>query len=183
MWYGHHFAAICEYFHTVHVTEASDGIIRVAFLEIYDMGIILKVFLSTFTWHLWQRHLIAWSTVAFFGNIWYGYHLKVFFEYCQMVMMSSCPIAFFVGIFNNILGVGNLWDVKSHFNHNVALFDIMCPISSCSAEFSAFYEHFCRFLKFLTLMFQKVFPNYLRFAYVWHYDSTMTMTTWIFSIL
>ena len=37
-----------------------------------------------------------------------GVHLKVFFEYCQMVMMSSCPIAFLVGIFNNILGVGNL---------------------------------------------------------------------------
>ena len=44
-----------------------------------------------------------------------GVHLKVFFEYCQMVMMSSCPIAFLVGIFNNILGVGNLWDVKISF--------------------------------------------------------------------
>ena len=30
------------------------------------------------------------------------------FEYCQMVMMSSFPIAFLVGIFNNILGVRNL---------------------------------------------------------------------------
>ena len=68
------------------------------FLEIYDMGIILKVFLSTFTWRLWQRHLMAWSAVAFFGNIWYGYHFKVFFEYW---MMSSCPIAFLVGIFDN----------------------------------------------------------------------------------
>ena len=54
------------------------------------------------------------------------------------------------------------------FNYSVTLFGIMCPISPCSPEVSAFYEHF---LKFLTLTFQKVFPNYLGFAYVWHHDS------------
>ena len=103
--------------------------------------------------------------------------LKVFFEYCQMVMMSSCPIAFLVQIFNNILGVVKLVRCENLILTHVALFGIMYPTSPCSAEFSAFYEHFCRFLKFLTLAFQKVFPNYLRFAYVWYHDSTMTMTT------
>ena len=65
---------------------------------------------------------------------------------------------------------------KSHFDHSVAMFGIMCPIPPCSAEFSAFYEHFCRFLKFLTLVFQKVFPNYLRFAYVWHHG--LCLASW-----
>ena len=63
------------------------------------------------------------------------------------------------------------------FNCSFTLFGIMCPISPCSTEFSAFYEHFCRFLKFLTLMFQKVFCNYLMFACVWHHDSCMIMIT------
>jgi hypothetical protein len=61
------------------------------------------------------------------------------------------------------------------FNYSVTLFGIMCLISPCSTEFSAFYEHFYRFLKFLTLAFQQVFPNYLGFAYVWHHDSSMTI--------
>ena len=41
--------------HTVHVTEASDGIIR----------------------------------VAFFGNIWYGYHFEGVFEYFHMAPMTE----------------------------------------------------------------------------------------------
>ena len=105
------------------------------------------------------------------------------FEYCQMVMMSSFSIAFLVGIFNNILGGEKLVRCENLILTHVASFGIMYPISPCSAEFSAFYDHFCRFLKFLTLTFQKVCPNYLRFAYVWHHDSTMTMTSQIFSIL
>jgi hypothetical protein len=63
------------------------------------------------------------------------------------------------------------------FNYSITLIGIMCPISPFSTEFSAFYEHFFRFLKFLTFALQNVFPNYLGFACVWHHDSCITMIT------
>ena len=79
------------------------------FLEIYDMSIISKVFLSTFTWHLCMTEAsdgMINSGLFWKYMIWVSF--ESVFEYCQMVMMSSCPIAFLVGILDNILGVGNL---------------------------------------------------------------------------
>ena len=161
-------------------------------------------------------------SLAFFSNIWYGYHLKAFFKYFHMVMMASRPIAFFGkrqygyhlkvifeyfdtvnvtgwlmmvfvnGIFCRdftMKGCGRwgsdeynvtcshptrgsliaflgcemskckfcplylMFNVFLAFNYTFTLFGTMCPISPCSTEFPAVYEHFCRFLKFLTLVF------------------------------
>ena len=78
---------------------------------------------------------------------------------------------------NSTLHMYLMCNVFFAFNYSVTLFGIMCPISPCSTEFSAFYEHFCRFLKFLTLAFRTVFPSYLVFVYVWHHDSWMTTIT------
>ena len=111
-------------------------------------------------WVLWMV-VMAWCLIAFFGRN----HQKAF---------SKVPCN--QGIFDNIFVWENCEISKSHvelffaFNYIITLFGIMCPTSPCSAGFSTFYEHFCRFLKFLTLTFQKVFPNYLMFAYVWHHN-------------
>ena len=49
-------------------------------------------------------HIITWEhdhnyklcmTLPFLVIIQYGYHQKAFFEYFHMVMMPSCPTAFF----------------------------------------------------------------------------------------
>ena len=149
------------------------------------MGIIGKHFLSTFTWE-WCHHVpLPFLVIHDMSIIWKYFWRTFTWQWCHHVPSNK-------GILDNILGVGKLWDVKMQilscaiffgFNYSVILVGIMCPISPCSPEFSAFYEHFYRFLKFLTLTFQKVFPNYLGFAYVWHHDSCMTMIRWIFSIL
>ena len=55
-----------------------------------------------------------------------------------------------------IVWLVNLFKMANHWNG----FEGYC-ISPYWAEFPAFYEHFCRFLKFLTLAFQKVFHNYI----------------------
>ena len=80
----HHFS------HTFQHTAMSWHHLLLPFLVIYDMGIIGKHFLSTFSWQWW--HLLPLPLLVF---VQYGYHWKAFFEYFLMAMMASSPIAFF----------------------------------------------------------------------------------------
>jgi hypothetical protein len=132
------------------------------------------------------------------SSIEYEYCLKAFFEYfytmhvtgaydCIPLCWLCCNIQYIVwvlpdGIFGRCfteMSKCNFYPYIScaMFYYSFALFGITCPMLPCSTEFSAFFEHFFRFLKFLTLAFQKLFPNYLGFACVWHHASCMTMIT------
>ena len=119
------------------------------------------------------------SSIAFFGNNTYDYCLKAFFEYFYTMHITGAYdwviLLAFVGniqymvlvlpdgtLGRDFTGMSNATSTPISpvwcFYYSFALFSIMCPISPCSTEFSAFYEHFCRFLEFLTLRFQKYFP-------------------------
>ena len=76
----------------------------------------------------------------------------------------------------------SMYSILFAFNYSYPWFGIMCPTSPCSTEFSAFFEHFFRFLKFLIIASQTVFCKYLMFVYIWHHDLCMTMITWILCI-
>ena len=100
------------------------------------------------------------------------------------------------GLSDSILTVGGhstlslhwSWCVVTHttlvlffiFCYNCTQFGITSLMSSFSTEFSAFFDDFSRFLKFLKLGSEKVFCKYLMFGWIWHHDSLMIKDHMIF---
>ena len=115
------------------------------------MGIIRKHFLSNFTWQ-WWHHL----HLPFLVTYEIGHHLKAFFEYFHMEVMTSCPIAFLV-----IIQYG--YHLKAFFQHcNMAMMPL-CLIAifgnitvgkfmRCqSANFTLYIHMYISFAMFLLL--------------------------------